>query len=33
MRSKSVAQLSAVKMIFKPGTDLLLARQTRAASG
>ena len=27
MRSKSVEQLSAVKMIFKPGTDLLLARQ------
>jgi len=27
MRSKSVAQLSAVKMIFEPGTDVLLARQ------
>src|SRR3989304_4533931 len=27
MRSKSVEQLSAVKMIFKPGTALLLARQ------
>ena len=27
MRSKSVEQLSAVKMIFKPGTDLMLARQ------
>jgi CzcA family heavy metal efflux pump len=27
MRSKSVAQLSAVKMIFKRGTDLLEARQ------
>ena len=27
MRSKSVEQLSSVKMIFKPGTDLLLARQ------
>ncbi len=27
MRSKSVEQLSAIKMIFKPGTDLLLARQ------
>jgi CzcA family heavy metal efflux pump len=27
MRSKSVPQLSAVKMIFEPGTDLMLARQ------
>lgn len=27
MRSKSVEQLSAIKMIFKPGTDLLQARQ------
>lgn len=27
MRSKSVEQLSSIKMIFKPGTDLLLARQ------
>jgi len=27
MRSKSVPQLSSVKMIFKPGTDLILARQ------
>ena len=27
MRSKSVPQLSSVKMIFKSGTDLLLARQ------
>ena len=27
LRSKSVEQLSSVKMIFKPGTDLLLARQ------
>src|SRR5262245_45981022 len=27
MRSKSVAQLSSIKMIFKPGTDLLKARQ------
>ena len=27
MRSKSVEQLSAVKMYFKPGTDLLRARQ------
>ncbi len=27
MRSKSVEQLSSVKMIFKPETDLLLARQ------
>ena len=27
MRSKSVEQLSAIKMIFKPGTDLMLARQ------
>ena len=27
MRSKSVPQLSAIKMIFEPGTDLLLARQ------
>ena len=27
MRSKSVEQLSAIKMIFKPGTNLLLARQ------
>ncbi len=27
MRSKSVPQLSSVKMIFEPGTDLLLARQ------
>ncbi len=27
MRSKSVPDLSQVKMIFKPGTDLLLARQ------
>ena len=27
MRSKSVAQLSSVKMIFKTGTDLLKARQ------
>ncbi len=27
MRSKSVSQLSAVKMIFKPGTDLMKARQ------
>ena len=28
MRSKSVPQLSSIKMIFKPGADLLLARQT-----
>ena len=27
MRSKSVPQLSAIKMIFETGTDLLLARQ------
>jgi Cu/Ag efflux pump CusA len=27
MRSKSVPDLSAIKMYFKPGTDLLLARQ------
>jgi CzcA family heavy metal efflux pump len=27
MRSKSVPQLSAIKMYFEPGTDLLLARQ------
>ena len=27
MRSKSVSQLSAIKMIFKPGTDLMNARQ------
>jgi CzcA family heavy metal efflux pump len=27
LRSKSVPALSSVKMIFKPGTDLLLARQ------
>lgn len=27
MRSKSVEQLSSIRMIFKPGTDLLLARQ------
>jgi CzcA family heavy metal efflux pump len=27
MRSKSVSQLSAIKMIFEPGTDLMLARQ------
>ena len=27
IRSKSVPQLSAVKMIFKSGTDLMLARQ------
>jgi len=27
MRSKSVEQLSAIKMIFKPGTDLMQARQ------
>jgi CzcA family heavy metal efflux pump len=27
MRSKSVPQLSSVKMIFKPGTDLMEARQ------
>jgi CzcA family heavy metal efflux pump len=27
MRSKSVEQLSSVKMIFKPSTDVLLARQ------
>ena len=27
MRSKSVPDLSSVKMIFEPGTDLLLARQ------
>ncbi len=27
MRSKSVSQLSAIKMIFKPGTDLMKARQ------
>jgi CzcA family heavy metal efflux pump len=27
MRSKSVPQLSSVKMIFEPGTDLVLARQ------
>jgi CzcA family heavy metal efflux pump len=27
IRSKSVEQLSAIKMYFKPGTDLLLARQ------
>ncbi|HME90864.1 MAG TPA: efflux RND transporter permease subunit, partial [Myxococcaceae bacterium] len=30
MRSKSVEQLSSIKMIFKPGTDLLLARQVVA---
>jgi CzcA family heavy metal efflux pump len=28
MRSKSVPDLSSIKMIFKPGTDLLLARQS-----
>lgn len=28
MRSKSVPQLSSIKMIFKPGADLILARQT-----
>ena len=28
MRSKSVPQLSSIKMIFEPGADLLLARQT-----
>ncbi len=28
MRSKSVEQLSSIKMIFKPGTDLIAARQT-----
>ena len=27
MRSKSVSQLSAIKMIFEPGADLMLARQ------
>src|SRR3990170_7246067 len=27
MRSKSVEQLSSIRMIFKPGTDLLAARQ------
>jgi CzcA family heavy metal efflux pump len=27
MRSKSVALLSSIEMIFKPGTDLMLARQ------
>src|SRR5215211_7948299 len=27
MRSKSVAQLSSIKMIFKTGTDLLMSRQ------
>jgi len=27
MRSKSVPQLSAIELLFKPGTDLLLARQ------
>lgn len=27
MRSKSVSQLSAIKLIFEPGTDLLQARQ------
>jgi CzcA family heavy metal efflux pump len=27
MRSKSVPQLSSVKLIFEPGTDLMLARQ------
>src|SRR3990172_379063 len=27
MRSKSVEQLSAIKMLFKPGTDLMQARQ------
>ena len=27
IRSKSVAQLSSIEMIFKPGTDLLAARQ------
>lgn len=27
MRSKSVSQLSAIKLIFEPGTDLLKARQ------
>ncbi len=30
MRSKSVEQLSSIKMIFKPGTDLLWARQVVA---
>jgi CzcA family heavy metal efflux pump len=30
LRSKSVPQLSSVLMIFKPGTDLLLARQLAA---
>src|SRR5215203_3071216 len=27
MRSKSVPQLSSIEMIFKPGTDLMKARQ------
>ena len=27
MRSKSVLQLSSIELIFKPGTDLLKARQ------
>ncbi|MCZ6641769.1 MAG: efflux RND transporter permease subunit, partial [Gammaproteobacteria bacterium] len=27
MRSKSVPQLSSIKLIFKPGTDIMLARQ------
>ena len=27
MRSKSVPQLSSIELIFKPGTDLLDARQ------
>src|SRR2546428_741453 len=30
IRSKSVAQLSSIEMIFKPGTDVLRARQTVA---
>ena len=30
MRSKSVEQLSSIKMIFEPGTDLILARQVVA---
>jgi Cu/Ag efflux pump CusA len=27
IRSKSVPQLSSIRLIFKPGTDLMLARQ------
>ena len=27
MRSKSVPQLSSIELLFKPGTDLLRARQ------